>query len=270
MIELSNLSFSFDERKVLEDISLKFSENEVVAIMGASGCGKTTLARCLNGLLVPDSGEVAVDGLSTREAANLREIRRRVGMGFQNPENQLVSVTVEREIAFGLENLGVDTERMHKIVDEMLDIFSLKELRLQPPHLLSGGEMQRLALAAIFALEPKYLVLDECTSFLDPQTRSRVLREILRLQESRCRSGRDFAVIHITHFPEEALSFPRLIVLDQHRVLFDDRPSQVFENVERLFDAGVKIPPEFEVTHYLRKTSNNRISLNPSDFLPIE
>ena len=166
MIRISNLTFNYptaheSKSNALNEINLTLKDGESVGLMGANGSGKTTLARCLNGLLLPTSGDVLVDNLNTRNPMDLNEIRRLVGMVFQNPENQIVSTTVEREIAFGLENLGIPHDRMHGIVDQMLLRFDLERYRNHPPHLLSGGEMQRLALASVMAMSPKYLVFDE-------------------------------------------------------------------------------------------------------------
>ena len=179
MIRISNLVFEYtngeEKNRVLNGIDLTIREGECIGLMGPNGSGKTTLARCLNGLLLPIEGEVLVDDLNTNEAAEISEIRRRVGMVFQNPENQIVSTTVEREIAFGLENLGMDYKQMHETVDKMLEQFNLQKYRNHPPHLLSGGEMQRLALASVMAMCPKYLVFDEPTSLLDLASRKSLL-----------------------------------------------------------------------------------------------
>ena len=168
MIRISNLIFEYtngeEKNRVLGGINLTIPEGESIGLMGANGSGKTTLARCLNGLLLPTEGDVFVDDLNTRLVTQISEIRRLVGMVFQNPENQIVSTTVEREIAFGLENLGMDYEQMHKNVDKMLQQFELQKYRTHPPHLLSGGELQRLALASVMAMSPKYIVFDEPTS----------------------------------------------------------------------------------------------------------
>ncbi|HEX9654665.1 MAG TPA: ATP-binding cassette domain-containing protein, partial [bacterium] len=200
MIEIKNLTFEYINpehapTRVLDGITLTVKEGESLGLMGANGSGKTTLARCLNGLLLPAAGEVLVDGLTTHESPNLPEIRRRVGMVFQNPENQIVSTTVEREIAFGLENLGMPHDEMHQRVDEMLAQFDLERYRRHPPHLLSGGEMQRLALASVVAMSPQYLIFDEPTSLLDLPTRKMVLQLISDLQSKRV------ATLLITQFP---------------------------------------------------------------------
>ncbi|OPX32428.1 MAG: hypothetical protein B1H40_02580 [Candidatus Latescibacteria bacterium 4484_181] len=183
MISIEALSFVYRYKDVsltaLEDIDLEIEEGESVAIMGANGSGKTTLARCINGLLLPSSGEVTVDGLCTYRSEHIPAIRRRVGMVFQNPDNQIVATTVEREIAFGLENIGIPPARMRQRVTQALRRFELEQYRHHPPHRLSGGEKQRLAIASVLAMEPKYLILDEPTSLLDPRGRREVGRIVL-------------------------------------------------------------------------------------------
>jgi len=245
MIALRDVCFDYDlpggqTRRVLDRVTLEFREGESIAVMGPNGSGKTTLARCLNGLLVPTEGEVLVDGLTTRDPSVLREIRRRVGLVFQNPEHQIVSTTVEREIAFGLENLGVPPQEMRVRVERLLEQFDLRHCRNHPPHLLSGGEKQRVALASVLAMNPRYLVLDEPTSLLDPPSRG----ELRRLLEE---SAGELCTVLITQYPEEALGAERLIVLHQGRVEFDDAPEDVFTKVAELKAIGLDVPMSFEL-----------------------
>ncbi|MCG8604960.1 ATP-binding cassette domain-containing protein [bacterium] len=275
MIQVSDLSFHYPSNgsapEVLRDVSLTIQDGESIAIMGANGSAKTTFARCLNGLLTPSKGKVLVDNLSTQDENNLAEIRRLVGMVFQNPENQIVSTTVEREIAFGLENIGVPREQMHGIVDQMLQQFNLESYRNHPPHLLSGGEMQRLAVASVVAMSPKYLIFDEPTSLLDAASRKSVLSIIADLQKTRntSPSGHSITPILITQYPEEVLVCERLIVLHVGEIVFDNRPAKVLQKVDELKAIGLGVPVEFEVNHYLQELSDGRFSLNPSEFLPI-
>jgi energy-coupling factor transport system ATP-binding protein len=274
MIKIQNLAFVYPssveaQNRVLDNISLTIRDGEAVGIMGANGSGKTTLARCLNGLLLPTAGDVWVDDLNTKDPANLRQIRRRVGMMFQNPENQIVSTTVEREIAFGLENLGMPHDEMHRIVDDMLVQFDLVRYRQHPPHLLSGGEMQRLALAAVMAMSPQYLIFDEPTSLLDPAARKMVLRLIHDLHVKNQGRAERVTTILITQFPEEALSCDRLLILQRGRIVFDDRPSAIFQHVDELKRLGVDVPAEYEIDHFLKHLSNGNFAFNPVDFLPI-
>lgn len=276
MIKISNLNFHYPsddgtDSKVLDGINLTIHDGESIGLMGPNGSGKTTFARCLNGLLQPTEGNVWVDEFNTREAEGLNEIRRRVGMVFQNPENQIVSTTVEREIAFGLENLGMAHDVMHEIVDNILKKFNLVKYRTHPPHLLSGGEMQRLALASIFAMSPKTIIFDEPTSLLDWPNRKLLLSLVLELHEKNKKDEKrsPITTLFITQIPEEVLHFDRLLVIYQGKIAFDDKPSEVFQNVERLQQIGLNVPIEFEVDHYLKKISDGKISLNPSEFLPI-
>ncbi|OGG54037.1 MAG: hypothetical protein A3F84_06275 [Candidatus Handelsmanbacteria bacterium RIFCSPLOWO2_12_FULL_64_10] len=237
MIQLQNVHFSYaGDHPVLRGISLTFRDGERVALMGANGSGKTTLARCLNGLLLPTQGRVLVDGLPTDRPDDLWEIRRRVQMVFQNPDDQLVSVLVEREIAFGLENLGVPPAEMRQRVEEMLRRFHLEGYRNHPPHLLSGGEKQRLAVASALAMRPRHLVLDEPTAMLDPEGR----REVMATLDDLARAG-DVTIVHITQTPEEAAATHRLIVLDRGLVAMDGPPEQVFGE-HRLRDLGLAPP----------------------------
>jgi len=268
MIKISNLIFEYtngeEKNRVLNGINLTIRVGECVGLMGPNGSGKTTLARCLNGLLLPTEGEVLIDGLNTNETSKILEIRRSVGMVFQNPENQIVSTTVEREIAFGLENLGVNYDQMHETVDKMLEQFDLQKYRNHPPHLLSGGEMQRLALASVMAMSPKYIVFDEPTSLLDLASRKALLSLISEFHKKT-----QISTFFITQYPEETLTFDRLLVLNQGQIVLDDKPTEIFQKVEELKNLGLEVPAEFEVNHYLKKLSDGELSLDTSGFLPI-
>lgn len=261
MIQIRNLKYQITHPplEILKGIDLDFSAGESIALMGPNGSGKTTLVRCLNGLLQPTDGEVRVDGLPVDDA-HLFEIRRKVGLVFQNPENQIVSSTVEREIAFGPENIGVPHAEMVAIVEQMLDRFNLRQYRRKPPHLLSGGEKQRLALAAVMAMQPQYLILDEPTSLLDPVMQQAILDLLTNLhQASQARPlAERLTTILITQFPEEALIAQRLIVMHQGRVVLDDTPEKIFQQVELLTQLGLGVPVEFEIAQKLIKNGHPR------------
>lgn len=252
MIQVRDVEFSYRLRDgghllALKGISLQISEGSSVAIIGSNGSGKSTLALCLNGLLVPQSGEVKVDGLDVRQRSCHEEVRRRVGMVFQNPDNQIISTTVEREIAFGLENLAVPGEQLRARTEEVLEQFHLKELRHRPPHLLSGGEKQRLSIAAVVAMWPKYLILDEPTSLLDPVGR----REVRELLKRLCAEGQ-VTVVHITQFPEEAAEAQRVLILHQGELAIEGSPEEVFAHGERLAQMGLRSPFPMELARKLR------------------
>ncbi|HNS72132.1 MAG TPA: ATP-binding cassette domain-containing protein [bacterium] len=249
MIEIDDIHFSYRDENgtplpVLNGVSLRIEPGEAVAVMGANGSGKSTLAKCCNGLFLPGSGRVVVDGLDTADEKSLPAIRRRVGMIFQNPDNQIVSTTVEREIAFGLENLGLPYEEMHARVDEMLRRFDLHPFRLKSPHYLSGGEKQRLALAAVLAMRPRYIILDEPTSLLDPQHRRQIIDLLLGLHRER-----EIAWILVTQFPEEALLAERLIILEQGRLYRAGKPAEIFREVDELLAIGLEPPLSFYLNH---------------------
>ncbi|NOY76437.1 MAG: ATP-binding cassette domain-containing protein [Calditrichaeota bacterium] len=250
MINVSRLTFSYPSTPspVLNAIDFQIRTGETVSIMGANGSGKTTLSRCLNGLLLPTEGTVFVDGLDTRNSEENLKVRALVGMVFQNPDNQIVSTTVEREIAFGLENLGVPTPDMQQRVNEILRQFDLEKYRHQSPHYLSGGEKQLLALAAIFAMAPRYIIYDEPTSLLDPYSREKILDAIFGLQLEE-----GITPILITQFPEETLRTQRLIILDRGEIVLDGKPAEVFENTDYLDRIGIAVPPSFRLKPYLTK-----------------
>ncbi len=246
MIFIDKLSFTYPgtDWASLHNVSLQIADGETVSIMGANGSGKTTLARCLNGLLLPTSGRVMVNQLRTDLESDNEQIRQLVGMVFQNPDNQIVSTSVEREIAFGLENLNVPHEHMIKTVDNLLAEFNLERYRKRSPHYLSGGEKQLLALAAVLAMTPAFLILDEPTSLLDPFSRQQILQAIFRNGNS---GLAQVTPILITQYPEETFFTERLIVLDQGQVIFDDSPRQVFNQVEELNRIGIGVPVEYQL-----------------------
>ena len=243
MIELKEVSLSYGQ-PVLRRISLEIGEGERIAILGPNGSGKTTLALCIVGLLRPSEGRVLVDGLSPLR--DPYEVRRRVGLAFQNPDSQIVSAVVEREVAFGLENLGLPPSEMKVRVSEALERFGLSGYRLHPPHKLSGGEKARLVLASLWAMRPRYLILDEPTSFLDPEGRKEVERAADELSEE------GISVIWITQRPEEALKAERVVVLFRGELVADGPPSEVLDDPERLTRWGLRAPFPVFLNHRLR------------------
>ncbi len=254
MISVRNLILDLQthegSHRVLNDVSLEMADGEFVALMGANGSGKTSLARCLNGIYLPTSGEVSVDGLDTRDAKSLPEVRRRLGLVFQNPDNQIVAPTVEREMAFGPENLGVARAEMHRRVDLLLKLFRLEAYRQQAPHLLSGGEKQRLALAAVMAMQPRHLVFDEPTSLLDYESRCQLLELMSQfVTPSNPFSAEPLTLLLITQFPEEVLFAQRLFILDHGRLVMDGPPREIFLRGDALQRIGLQPPIEFLAHH---------------------
>lgn len=239
MIEVRDLTFRYSSNLplVLKGISLSIPMGSLTCIMGSNGSGKSTLARGLNGLLTPTTGTVIADGLNTQNPAARHEIRRKVGLVFQDPNLQMTSVTVERELAFGLENLRTDWEEMHSRVEEYLGLFGFKARRDDPPSSLSAGERQQLAIASVMILTPSYLVLDEATSLLAARTRSLILNMVSTL-----RQRHHVAVILITQYPSEALLGERLIVIHEGKIMFDDQPERVFQHADVLVRMGVPVP----------------------------
>lgn len=230
---------------VLQDVSLAFYPGEFVAILGANGSGKTTLARHLNALLIPISGKVLVRGLDTRDRFNLKRIRQTVGMVFQHPEDQIVATTVEEDIAFGPENLGLSTTEIRRRVDEAIVAVGLEAHRKRSPHLLSAGQMQRLALAGVLAMRPDVVIFDEATTMLDPAGR----RMAMELMQSLRADG--VSVLFVTHDMEEAALADRVIVLNRGKVVFEGTPGEMFRH-PRLDDWGLTLPPAMALARELR------------------
>jgi energy-coupling factor transport system ATP-binding protein len=226
----------------LRGVSFRIAPGERVALMGSNGSGKTTLVRCIDGLIQPQEGDVRVDGLSILRHDDVIPLRRRIGLVFQNPDDQIVSTTVEREIAFGPENLGVPTERIVRLVDEALKMFRLEAAAGRSPHLLSGGERQRLALASVWVMEPAYYVLDEPTSLLDPEGRAEIRRFVAERREA--------GFLIVTQYPEEALFCGRLLVLAGGRLVFDGPPASGFRDAALLRSAGIGAPASVELDVY--------------------
>jgi energy-coupling factor transporter ATPase len=242
MIELNQVSYHYrlEEKSsilALDQINLRFREGEFVSIIGPNGSGKSTLAKLLPALILPETGNVQVEGLDTKDKNAQRMIRQKVGMVFQNPDTQIISTSVEREIAFGLENLALPYSEMEERVEWALDYFHLERYKKHPPHKLSGGEKQRVALAAVLCMHPRYLILDEPTSLLDPQGRA----EILSLVHKLFQEG-NITVIHITQFPDEAISADRILVMDNGKIVLDDSPARVFKQKEFLEEIGLEVP----------------------------
>lgn len=257
MIELRDVSFQYKLDKdslllALDNIDLKFNEGEFVAIIGPNGSGKTTLARLLNALLLPSKGKVFVDGLDTVNKEDQKRIRLLVGMVFQNPDNQFISTTVEREIAFGLENLALSHQEIKQRVGWALSTFNLEKLKRHSPHKLSGGEKQKVALASVLAMRPKYLVLDEPTSLLDPKGREEFNILVNNLFEKSLLKKK-LTIFHITQFPEEAMSAQRILVLDQGKIFLDGGYDEVFSKIEELKKIGLGVPLAQEILFELNK-----------------
>jgi energy-coupling factor transport system ATP-binding protein len=251
LIEVKDLSYVHPQAAqaslpALQGITFTIEEGELVALVGANGSGKTTLARHLNALLVPTAGTVHIAGLDTRQKSDYSTIRTSVGMVFQSPEDQIVGMTVEEDVAFGPENLGIAPAEIRRRVNDALEMVEMEQVRLRPPHQLSAGQMQRVALAGILAMRPRCIIFDEATSMLDPRGRRDVMDLLLQLN----REG--LTILYITHFMEEAARARRVIALHQGKIVLDGTPQEVFSSQSRLEEIGLSLPPAASLAGLLR------------------
>ena len=252
MIQTDALSFSYPVEEgqrrttALEDVTLTIEKGSFVVVLGHNGSGKSTLAKHMNAVLLPSGGAVYVEGMDTKKEELLLEIRRRVGMVFQNPDNQIVANVVEEDVAFAPENLGVPTAEIRRRVDDALAAVGMTEFTRHAPHLLSGGQKQRVAIAGVIAMEPECIVLDEATAMLDPAGRREVLDTVHRLNRQR-----GITVVHITHHMSEAEAADRVIVMNDGVVAMDGTPRDIFSRVEELRSLGLAAPDTVELLHRL-------------------
>ena len=252
-IKFDNVSFAYDSGeeqpiRAVNDFSLAVPEGQFMAILGHNGCGKSTVAKLVNGILVPTKGKVTVAGMDTADEDKTVDIRRNVGMVFQNPDNQIVATIVEDDVAFGPENLGVEPSEIRKAVDAALKAVGMYEFHKREPHRLSGGQKQRVAIAGVIAMNTKCIVMDEPTAMLDPQGRKEVIDTVMKLNKEF-----GITVILITHFMDEAVKADRVVVMDDGCIALDSTPKQVFRNVEKIKALGLDVPQATELVYRLRK-----------------
>ena len=254
MIQTEDLQFAYpaEEGKTaplaLGGVTLAIERGSFVVVLGHNGSGKSTLAKTLNGVLLPCGGQVLVEGMDTRDEAKLLAIRQRVGMVFQNPDNQIVANVVEEDVAFAPENLGVPTEEIRRRVDDALVAVGMSEFVRHAPHLLSGGQKQRIAIAGVLAMEPACIVLDEATAMLDPVGRREVLSTVHRLNREK-----GITVVLITHHMDEAEEADRVVVMDGGKVAMDGTPREVFTQVDALRSMGLTVPDTVDLLDRLRR-----------------
>ncbi len=255
ILSAENLIFRYDdesEKRALNGVSLGVKKGEFVAVLGANGCGKSTLAKHFNAILLPESGTVIVEGLDASKEENIYEIRQKVGMVFQNPDNQIVATVVEEDVAFALENLGVPPEEMRTRIDEAMQTVKIYKYRKKAPHHLSGGQKQRVAIAGIIAMRPDCLILDEATAMLDPYGRESVMKTITKLNREY-----GITVLAITHYMEEATMADRVIVMSKGEVVMCGTPKEVFSKPEQLRSYRLDVPQAAELREELAKVGIN-------------
>ncbi len=250
IIEFKDVSFKYDEEgaEVINNLNLDFYEGQFTCVLGHNGSGKSTMAKLINALNIPTSGQVLTFGYDTADEDNEVNIRRNVGMVFQNPDNQIVATIVEDDVAFGPENLGIPREEIRRRVDEALNIVDMYEYRRHEPHRLSGGQKQRVAIAGIIAMQTNCIVLDEPTAMLDPKGRREVMNALYKLKNEL-----GISVILVTHFMDEAVNADRVIVMNDGRIALDGTPSEVFRETELLKSMGLTVPKALELADELRK-----------------
>lgn len=251
-ISVQNVTFRYNEegenaKLVLDDVSFEVRQGEFVALLGHNGSGKSTIAKHLNAMLIPSSGKVYIDGMDTTDEAVTYDIRRKVGLVLQNPDNQLVASIVEEDVAFGPENLGIPADEIRERVDEALKAVDMYDHRLKAPFKLSGGQKQRVAIAGIIAMRPDCIVLDEPTAMLDPKGRQEVLDTILKLNREN-----GITVVMITHYMEEAVLADRVYVVDNGKMLTEGTPREVFSQVELMKKHRLDVPQATELCYKLR------------------
>ena len=246
-ITVENVSFSYDEenQNVLQGFNLTIEKGEFVALLGHNGCGKSTAAKLLNAMLLPNEGKVTVDGMNTSDEELTYEIRRKVGLVLQNPDNQLVASIIEEDVAFGPENLGIAPDEIRRRVDDALKAVDMYDHRLKAPHKLSGGQKQRVAIAGIIAMQPDCIVLDEPTAMLDPKGRAEVMDTILALKE------KGITVVLITHYMDEAVMADRVVVMNKGKILTEGTPKEVFSQVSLLKKYSLDVPQATELAYKL-------------------
>ena len=254
-IQIKDVTFSYvndyddppTKNTVIKGVSLDIDRGEFVAVLGHNGSGKSTLAKLINAINLPESGEVIVDGMNTADEERLYDIRKTVGMVFQNPDNQIVATVVEEDVAFALENIGVEPSEIRRRVDEALKTVGMYSYREHAPHKLSGGQKQRIAIAGILAMKPECIVMDEPTAMLDPIGRREIMSTIKQLNAS------GVTIVLITHYMDEAAQAGRVVVMDDGRIIADDEPKKVFAQAEKLKAVGLDVPGVTELTHALIK-----------------
>lgn len=253
-INIDNVFFSYDSledaqpvKNAIDGVSLEINKGEFVAVIGHNGCGKSTLAKHLNAMLLPDRGKVYVDGDETSDERKTWDIREKVGLVLQNPDNQLVASIVEEDVAFGPENLGIEPDEIRRRVDESLKAVGMYEYRHHAPYKLSGGQKQRIAIAGILAIQPQCIVLDEPTAMLDPNGRDEVMSTLLKLNREH-----GMTVVLITHYMDEAVPADRVVVMDSGKVLTQGTPEEVFSEVELLKKHRLDVPQASELAYKLR------------------
>ena len=252
IIEVKNVTYEYtDEEKTfaaVKNLSLNIERGSFTVILGHNGSGKSTLAKMLNGLNKPTSGDVFADGINTKDEETEIEVKRKVGMVFQNPDNQIIASIVEEDVAFGPENLGIPPKEIEKRVEDALKAVDMLEFRKSTPHHLSGGQKQRIAIAGIIAMQPECLVLDEPTAMLDPKGRAEIISTLHRLNRDK-----GITVVLITHYMEEAENADRVIVMNDGEIIADDKPKVIFSDVERLKKVGLDVPQTAELLYNLKK-----------------
>ncbi len=262
MIECKNVTYKYensdkdDIKLALDNVNLQVKKGEFLVILGRNGSGKSTIAKHMNALLIPSSGSVYVSGLDTSDEKNVWDIRNKAGMVFQNPDNQIVATIVEEDVAFGPENLGVESSEIRKRVDECLRKVNMYDYKRHAPHLLSGGQKQRVAIAGVLAMMPECIVFDESTAMLDPSGRREVINTIKEIN-----SKYNITVVLITHYMEEAVEADRIIVMDTGKIITEGNPRDVFSNVKKMKSIGLDVPQMTELAYELRRSGAN-ISAN--------
>ncbi|MBQ2714933.1 MAG: energy-coupling factor transporter ATPase [Clostridia bacterium] len=249
-IVIDNVTFGYDKKSgdVLKSVSLQIEEGEFVCVVGRNGSGKSTLAKTINGLLTPSEGSIKVFGVDTKEESTIFDVRKNVGMVFQNPDNQMVASIVEDDVAFGPENLGIPREEIKARIDWALKAVGMEEYRHGTPNKLSGGQKQRIAIAGVLALKPRVLVLDEATAMLDPRGRREVMDTVRELNKKE-----NITVIHITHYMEECVGADRVVVVDGGEIVMQGRPEEVFSKRSELSTYQLGLPPVMALADMLRE-----------------
>ena len=271
IIQAENLAFEYynyddngevkDTIEALNHINVEVKEGEFLVILGHNGSGKSTFAKHLNGILSPKEGTLVISGIDATDKENVWEIRKQVGMVFQNPDNQIVATIIEEDVAFGPENLGIEPTEIRKRVDEALETVGMSEYKRRSPNQLSGGQKQRIAIAGVIAMKPKCIVFDESTAMLDPIGRRQVMKTMEKLNKEH-----GITIIHITHYMQEAILADRIVVMDKGQVILQGTPKEVFKEVKKIKDIGLDVPDTTYLVYLLNQQGFNL----PIDLLTVE